>query len=56
MQRWILTQPERSAISRECMKMAGADPCNRYCENFFSSVRQFQFFHLFKLSLGKGKI
>lgn len=30
MQRWILAQSERSAIMRQCMKMAGADPLNRY--------------------------
>lgn len=29
LQRWILGQSERSAITRECMKMAGADPADR---------------------------
>ena len=30
-QRWILSQSERSGISRQCMKMAGADSLDRYC-------------------------
>ena len=29
LQHWILGQSERSAITRECMKMAGADPADR---------------------------
>ena len=30
MQRWILAQSDRSAITGECMKMAGTDPSKRY--------------------------
>ena len=29
MHRWILGQSERTAVTRECMKMAGADPAER---------------------------
>lgn len=35
MQRWILAQSERSAITGECMKMAGADPISRYIKLHF---------------------
>ena len=30
-QRWILSQSERSVISRQCMKMAGTDSLEKYC-------------------------
>lgn len=37
MQRWILAQSDRSAITGECMKMAGTDPTKRYTmqNNFY---------------------
>ena len=37
MQRWILAQSDRSAITGECMKMAGIDPTKRYImqNNFY---------------------
>ena len=30
MQRWILAQSDRSAITEECMTLAGTDPASRY--------------------------
>ena len=36
MQRWLLAQSERSAVTRQCMVMAGADPFNRFNWSIFN--------------------
>ena len=36
MQRWLLAQRERSAVTRQCMVMARADQLNRFNSRIFN--------------------